>query len=248
MTQPFGFWRSGTAVFDPATLTLNGWWRADYASSPWVGVASAGSSGTAGRDLTEATNAPSTGAAQNGKTPADFDGTNDILGGANLSTYCNAGAGSVWVLFRADTSVAAAAAGSPFADPFLVGQLGGSVTMCLSYALPGGPGSETFRAGIYDGVSWKEVSIAQATGAYCLAQMKWNGTNLYARKNSGAWSNIACGNVDTMAVAITVGQDYAASQYFDGRILEIGMAPSALSDANFTSIVSYVNSRYGLSL
>jgi len=46
---------------------------------------------------------------------------------------------------------------------------------------------------------------------------------------------------------IVLGRNYATA-FFDGRILEVGAAPSALSDATFDDIKSYVNSRYGLAL
>lgn len=61
----------------PTGLSIDGFWRANFSASPWPGVATAGLSG--GRDLTEATNPPTTGTVQNGWTPALFNGTTQLL-------------------------------------------------------------------------------------------------------------------------------------------------------------------------
>lgn len=56
----YGLQLGGVAAsaYDPADLSLNGWWRDDtYATGTWTGVASAGGSGS--RNLTEGTNPPS---------------------------------------------------------------------------------------------------------------------------------------------------------------------------------------------
>jgi hypothetical protein len=44
-----------------------------------------------------------------------------------------------------------------------------------------------------------------------------------------------------------VGRNYD-TKFLDGRILDVGMATSALSDGSFDSVKSYVNSRYALAL
>jgi hypothetical protein len=87
---------SGGAVFDPATLSLTGWWRAAYAGSPWAPTASAGTSGTANRDLGVDSGAatPSVGTALNGLDTADFDGSTQSMadGDSTLDTYVSAAA------------------------------------------------------------------------------------------------------------------------------------------------------------
>ncbi len=66
-TQAVG--ESEPVIMDPADEVLTGWWGPNYAASPWVGRASAGTSGS--RQLTSGI-APTTGTAQNGHTPASF--------------------------------------------------------------------------------------------------------------------------------------------------------------------------------
>ena len=78
----------------------SGFWRADHIEfdgSPWKGVGTRGYA--LGRDLSEATNPPSAGTAQNGYVPAQFDGTNDILRytGAEEIVGDNTGWAFTWV-------------------------------------------------------------------------------------------------------------------------------------------------------
>ena len=61
----------------PLSKNWTGFWRANYTGSPWPGETTLGPSGT--RDLTEAISPPAGGAAQNGYTPADFNGTLNLL-------------------------------------------------------------------------------------------------------------------------------------------------------------------------
>jgi hypothetical protein len=239
MRIPFSFIQSGVSVFDPASLSLEGWWRADFAASPWTGTASAGGSGA--RNLTEATNPPAVGAAQNGKNPADFDGTNDLLGSATtFTTFAAAAAGSIWCLFYADTSAADAGAGSRHDNEGLVAEEGGATALNLTFSAGG------VSVSLYDG-AFKEVITACGTGAYHLAQAKWNSTNLYLRIDSGSWVSIAAGALSGSAGGLVVGRNYD-TKFLDGRILDVGMATSALSDGSFDSVKSYVNSRFALAL
>lgn len=226
--------------FDPATLSLTGWWRGSFASSPWAGTASAGGSGA--RDLTEATNPPAVGTAQNGYDPADYDGTNDLIGSASeLSVFVNDTTGSCWVLFRADTAAVSAGATVRVEDPGIISQDGGGVVWAITYSTSG------VCALIYD-VVYQEIVIAAATGSYHLAQMKWDGTDLFFRLNSGSWQSIACtGLLTGNTGALVTGKNYGAS-HFDGRILDMGITDIVLTDTEFDNVKLYINSRYGLSL
>jgi hypothetical protein len=228
---------AGGASFDPATLSLTGWWRGSYAGSPWTPTASAGGSGGNG-NLAEATNPPATGAAVNGFTPADCDGTNDILTAANqLSTYVTAAAGSIVVLFRADV---AAADGLVYDSPGLVGD---NLGFLLGFTDAG------VRPGIYDGSSWKELSVACSAAAWHAAQFKWSGGTMYCRVDSGAWSSVAAGSISSVAQPMLGGgQNVNGGDFFNGQIMEVLTASSALSDADMANVVSYFNARYGLSL
>src|SRR5690606_13622046 len=110
---------------------LTGFWRGSFSGSPWVGTASAGSSGT--RDLTEATNPPSTGAAQNGYVPADFDGTNDVLGNATaMSTLLTASGYYYWALFELDAITGTLADSSAFSNAAVWSDSGGFLGMHMT--------------------------------------------------------------------------------------------------------------------
>lgn len=230
---------SGGVVFDPATLSLTGWWRASFAGAPWTATGSDGGSGTNGSLVTNGAD-PSVGTAQNGLDPADFDGSDDELKNTNtLDTFFADGAGAGWCLFLADAAAADAGAGSRVDNPGLVFQNGGGVSWGIGFSDAGVTGI------LYDG-GYKERAVACGTGAYHLARWRWDGATFEVGVDSGAMSSIGAGNMDAGAGALAVGRNYA-SAFFNGRILEIGLA-AALSDGDFTNIRSYVNSRYSLAL
>src|SRR5678815_176148 len=105
LTSALTWASAGTPVFNPATLFLTGWWRGSYSASPWVGTASASSSGS--NNASEATTPPAAGATVNGFAPVDFDGVDDLLrADGTLDTYFATNAWTVSVLFNADTAAA----------------------------------------------------------------------------------------------------------------------------------------------
>lgn len=229
-------------MFDPATLALTGWWRASYAGSPWVPTASAGTSGANG-NLTEATNPPATGAAVNGLTSADFDGAASRLGNASTMATLFDADGSLAVLFYADTATADSGATNPYTLPQLLGSADDYI--CLAF------GSGGVRFGFYATAygTWESAAVTAATGAWHLAQAKFDGANYSVRVDSGAWTTTAHAySPDLGAGPLIMGRNGGGTVFFDGRILEAFTSDAALADADFNSIKSYVNSRYALSL
>ncbi len=103
------------------------------------------------------------------------------------------------------------------------------------------------RGAIWDGAWNATANVAAATGAYHLAQMKWDGANLKVRVDSGAWDSVACGNIGNVTGTPLVGVNYTTA-FLDGRILDIITADTALADGTFDSLVDYVNDRYSLAL
>ena len=238
---PFAFWKSSASVFDPATLSLTGWWRGSFSASPWVGTASAGSSGT--RDLTEGTNAPASGSAVNGFNPADFDGTNDELSNATtMGTLLSASAWMAWVLFWADGIDTSNADATAYNNDALICDAG----QFWGIHLRNTPTVQIYQ---WDGAA-KVNAHAISTGAWNLICARYDGTNLRSSLNGGAITSLAAGNITTTTHALKVGENAAGSpSYLDGKILDIGMMASAGSDANITTdIKAYVNSRYNLAL
>lgn len=228
------------AGFDPGSLAPTGWWRASFASSPWAGVASSGSSG--GRDLTEATNPPTVGAALNSLNPADFDGVNDkLVSAVNWATYLPSAGASGVVLFNSDSAVADGT--TSYLNPGLVTE----ATQGYGAAFA----DNGFQYGGYTG-SWVRSTVSCSAGAWHLGRFKHDATGFYAGADSGAWG--APGGVAAPAYGLAppgvlrLGVNYNASKWFDGRIAEVILYDSVLSDANFDNIRDYINSRYALSL
>lgn len=226
------------AVFDPATLALTAWWRASYTASPWVGTASAGSSGS--RDLTEATNPPSVGSALNGFTPADCDGSNDILTNATtLTNYITNTAYFGWCLFMFD---AATGGTGTFGSPNLIADNAGF----WGVAVYDDTGTKKIDAWHWDG-SAKRSTDTISTGAWTLVCWRYDGTNIRLKVNSASVQVNAAGSVSTLTGTMEAANGFSGF-YFDGKIAEIGLMASAESDARFDDIKAYINNRYGLSL
>jgi hypothetical protein len=241
---PFAFLKeAGGGAFDPATLALTGWWRASYAGSPWTPTASAGTSGSNG-NLTEATNPPAVGTAVNSLDPADFDGANDKLTGPNASALFDAADWSAWVLFKAASAPADQGAPYRYTNPAFFAE-GGSAYIGMGFS-SGGIHVVQYQTGLG---THKELILACGTGAWHLAQAKYDGTDLKLRLDSGAWSTIASANLELSgSTTVVLGNPAFASAPYDGDIAELAMADVTLSDGDFDNVVSYVNSRYALSL
>lgn len=232
--------RAGKSTFDPATLQLTGWWRASYSASPWVGMASAGSSGA--NNLSEATNPPASISAL-GFTVADFDGTNDELTAADtLDTYAAAGAFSGWQLINVDAISTDNAAVYNNDSTF-----GTKTSTYFGIFLKSGGGSPTVHAYLWDGGD-KSVSASIATGAWTLVQWKVDGTNITIRVNGDAWQSSAAGNIQSLAGGVRLGGDRTPTEMYDGKIAETGLIDAVLSDSDFANIKSYINTRYALAL
>ena len=206
-----------------------------------MGTTSAGLSGT--RSLAVGA-APSVGAALNGLTPADFNGTDQFFSGAVVWSNLFATTGySVVVLFNADT--AGASDTNAHSEPGLVS--GDTNTYSsVNYSAMG------CRAGIFDANGWQNVNAAAPTGGYHLCEVRFTGTALQARVDSGAFqsvsvTNFTAGGAAGLGAGVRVGRG-TGSRYFDGRIAEIMTANAALTDGQFNQIKTYVNSRYALAL
>lgn len=230
--------------FTPASLSLTGWWRDFAAATPWVGTASAGSSGS--NNLTEATNRPSAGATLNGQATADFDGTNDQFVGAALSTFYTTTAYSGWALVYIDAINTAGTADPGNSNDCIVCSAGtGAHLVRLSST---GPIVTHYLLNNLGGNA--TVSATITTGAWNLIQWKYDGTNIKIKVNSAAWVSAAVGGASAFSLAanLGVGKNPNGDNWYDGKMAEMGLADSVISDGNFDSIRQYCNTRYGLSL
>lgn len=239
--HPFSFIKSSSAVFDPAVLSLTGWWRASYSASPWVGRASAGNSGT--HDLSEATNPPSTGTAVNSLVPASFDGTNDILAGTTTSTYLATTQYTHVALVKVSSAIAATG-GSPQVDDQIFADQASWV------------GLRTFDdAGVIKAAGWhwdgayRTVAGKTISTAWAMVATTFNGATISTDvNNSGSPSTLGvAADVGGLAGTFTLGRSQTGN-FPAMSILELMTAQTVLSAGNLASIKSYFNSRYALSL
>lgn len=224
-------------LFDVSTLSLSGWWRGSFSASPWSGVTSAGASG--GRDLSEGTNPPSAGTAVNGFTPADFDGTNDIISSAVQMTSFVGSSGGIAILFKADS--ASAPQSEAYADTCLMSDAGGA-PICFAINTSG------LRATVYDGVSWKKTTaITCSFGEWHWGFMWWDGSNLYCQLDNGTIQSIAlAGTVTPDGSVMRLGTNYSAASFYDGQILDVKMKNGVWTEAERTLIIKESNARYGV--
>lgn len=225
----FEFW-------SPASLSLTGWWRANYSGSPWAGTASAGASGS--NDLTGAT-APATGSAVGGFTPADFNGsTHELTADDPIDTVLPDAGYSLVVVLRADTAAADAGASTPYDNP-------GILCDDTEGRLSAGFSAAGLRVGGFDGSTWDSAVAACPTGTWALGLVVFAGGSLSVSVNGGAADTISRGNTsyNGAALNLVVGKNYG-SAFFDGRIAEI-VATGADLSANETKLLKYARQRYG---
>jgi hypothetical protein len=231
-------------AFDPATLSLDGWYKASYGGSPWSPTASAGTSGANGTLVTSGV-APGVGAAVNALDPASFDGatTGLVTNTAAMSDMISVGSMTLIVLFKGAVAVAATA--NFYDDPALVTDGGGGGNVGLVYTSSG------IRAGVFQGASNQTNSIALATGVWALCALRFNGSTVKCRVSQAGGTTdatpVASGN-PAFGSAMFVGKNYAATKFLQGDILEVMTSKTELSDANLVSIRGYMNSRYALAL
>ncbi len=230
-----------TAVFDPATLSLTGWWRAPYSASPWVGTASAGSSGS--RNLTEATNPPSAGATLNGYAPASFDGVNDKLAGIAISNFFKTdGLAGSFVALLNPTTVAVTV--NDDADPKVFGDSTSTMALVLNGIDPAG------LLHYYGADGPVDTTVRVATsGSWVIIRGKWDGSKVYCARNHTAFdAGTTYAGLSALSGLLKVGCNYNASSFANLQLAELILADTVLTDGNFSDIIDYINARYALSL
>jgi len=222
---------------------FSGLWSNSYAASPWAGEASAGAS--SGRNLSEATNPPSAGTGAeivNGHTPAKFDGTNDILTGAALTTLLSNTGYEGFVLFRSST--AEVPNGNPaldYQDPCIL-VAAASTRFTLSYTNLG----VTLSHLAGDGAR-PRTTQACATGGVHLAQFWFDAAGSINVSIDGAApaTTVAATTANLSANLGVGGLGLSSTKFFNGLIWAAGTAAS-LQGATFRSRVrKLVNLKYG---
>jgi hypothetical protein len=220
----------------PASLTLTGWWRASYTQDPWRAVASAGISATTGDLLALGT--PMVGSPQNGLTPVDLSGDDALYNYVSMSKLFAAGAGSVIGVFKPRSFSAPSAAINT--DSTIWTDTAGSMGVVVS--------SAGMSAYLNDGTVRKTPPATVALNDYVIFMMRWDGTNLGITVNSAPELTGGCGNASKLSDYLLVGRASTGSSFVNGWLLELMTINTALSDADYANVKSYVNARYSLNL
>lgn len=231
--------RSAGSVLDPTTLTIAGYWRASFSGSPWTGTASAGSSGS--RNLTEATNPPTTGTAVDGYVPASFDGTNDILsGGLTGGNYWSASAYTTVLLVNPASPSAAAA--NRYQDEQLISVP--SDLLGLSWTSSGVSAWHYGGGADFSGTAFKACSA----GSWHMVVARFGSNTLGINVDNGTETTLASkNNVNTFgatAAPVIARSSVASAAFAQAQYLEIMTFQSQLSDATLTQIYGYFKARY----
>lgn len=225
--------------FNPAALSLTGWWRAHYNGLPWAPTASAGTSGSNGNFVTAGSD-PTNGSTLNGLACANFDGIAHLATNAtDITSYATTSAATIIVLFQGDAQ--GAPTGSIYDDCAIIRD--SNADFGLTYTTNGVTGMA------YSG-GYISKSVSCPTGAPHLVMMTIDGTNLSMTIDSAAAVTQACATSTVMTGNLIIGASYnsGTQRFLNGRIWEIMLANTKLTTGNYNDIKSYVNARYGLAL
>ena len=232
-------WISGASSWTPALLSLSLWTTGSYGGEPWNGEASLGASAANG-DLTQATGSwePSVGAAVNGVTTADFDGSDDYLENAtDAATLFGASEGTILGMIYGDT--AAASTGSIYDDAPILRDSNADHGVTFTTA--------GLRGFAYDG-AYKSVAVAAATGAWHAFMMRRREGKIGMTVDSGAESTADCETTTVLTGTVLVGYGYGGTHLFDGKIAELAASTTAISKIGFLNFKAWCNAKYSLSM
>lgn len=168
------------------------------------------------------------------------DGVNDKLElPGTLDAYYNAASYSGWALVMPRTL--ATPAGAPYDDACIFTGYE-SVYACTSLA--------NGQASIYhfDGAN-KIVTVPIRTGVWTLLQWVFDGTTLKLRANGGPWQPVAAGNLTSLSqTARLLASRDGAAKFLNAIVAEVGLADTAVSDANHDNVLAGINYDFGLNL
>ena len=226
----------------PSTLSLSGWWKASFAASPWTDQ-------IAGGNLAESTNPPASGTAVNGFNPASFDGVNDELAitGDASSLYATSAYGMVALINVTSFTTGNTDQTAPYQQCQIVG-CGRNASGSPGGGISGSGGSGQFIWGHHDGITWDGSKTSISSGAWIMLAAGFDGTNISTSVNAGTLTNTSHGNVNGLAGTPRIGANFLSLAFLNADILEIMTRKTKFSSGELTSLKTYFNARYGLSL
>jgi len=214
--------------------------RADYALAPWRGE----NYGAERVNADEPTFEPAIGVAQNGYSPANFDGVSSILRTAIPVQTLLGGGSTLTCLAVVKVNSAPAPTSFGFESPCIfVTENSATIGLCVS--------SSGVAFGVYDDVAgWLQTAWVPLTaGAYNVVQAEADGSNLRIRVNGGAWSSPVAYTAIAAdpANVLIIGADYlGTTNILDGDVLEIGFGTRVCDATEHASQNTYAVTRYGL--
>lgn len=224
------------SVLDPSDLALTGWFRASYGGAPWVGEASAGTSGA--KSATSPGAAPTVGTAVNGHTPADYNGTTQYLRDI-ISTgpdYISTTAYRVVMLIEPGTL--SAPAGAVYDDRGLFVETGGNW----------GITANTSVISVYHYSGAYKVASAPIVAGKQVVDIRYDGTDLKLAINGVEGTPDTAGTLASIATDLRLGANYSAGSKYAGTILEFISCDDDLPGTTPADFLAYFNQRYALSL
>ena len=235
------------AIYDPAVLSLSGWWR-DYNGAPWIGTASAGTSGDAGKSFDTAGVDPTVGSIGL-YTYANFSGAGKALLATTLTMedlFTSTEYTQVYLVYMY-TLPASAGESTPYSDIPILADTGGGAYYGSSLSTSGFTGYHLDST-----VSYKGARVALPTGNtgfWMMLTSRFDGAILKSSANLGTEATqTKLASLGLGPAPVKLGRDIFNVDTFDGRIAEIITAKTYLSDTDLANIKSYFNGRYTLAL
>jgi len=223
-------------ILNPADLSLTGWWRGSFASVPWAGTASAGSSGSRPLDLGTA----SVGSALNSLDAASFNGTSQSLTCSTVTADGFLSTTGYRLSFLVLINSLAAPSGTIYADKGLLTESGGNWGIVANT-----DGVNCFH---HDG-AYKVAVKSITAGAWHAVDIIYNGTNLIVSVDGTAGTPVAAGTLSSITGAtFRICDNLFGSGKLGCQIEDLAVANTALATTTASAFKAYYNSRYALSL
>ncbi len=231
---------ASVTVWSPALAVLTGWYRGSYGGTPWAGTASAGTSATPALLDPGGGAAATVGSAVNTFTPAAFNGTSKYLKDNVTLAPSYISTTGYRLSFLINATAAAAPAGSIFNNPGLFTENGGNWGVVFN----------TDGVNVYHfSGSYKVAKQACSTGAWHAVDVVYDGVNLTVSVDGVAGTPVAAGTLGSITGALMAfGANFNHTVFFNGTIMEMSTAQSAIAGSTPTMFKAYYNARYGLAL
>jgi hypothetical protein len=215
--------------FDPTALALQGWFQATFRLVPWLGTASAGTSGA--RSLSVGT--AGQGTPVNGHVPSTYDGVATVLDGGVASLFMSVAAWRFTALVK--PTVAVAPNVNPAFDPCIFSCSNGDLSIGFSTA--------GWRISQFDG-AFKVAGQVCPVGVYSVLDCLYDGANISVSVNGVSGAPVAAGNVASLAGDFLIGSNFNNSARLTGSILDIITGTSVIAGMTPAQYINYCKTRY----